>query len=84
MSDFQEAIKHFKSLQKRYTTQHNGRQCEFVKTALSALEEKEKREQGCEGCEVYSALQRYHRAQEQCPDCKGCIRIAVDRYQGEQ
>lgn len=33
----EEAIKHFESLQKRYTTQHNGKQCEYVKTALEAM-----------------------------------------------
>lgn len=32
-----ESIKHFESLQKRYTTQHNGKQCEYVKTALTAM-----------------------------------------------
>ena len=32
-----EAIKHFESLQKRYTTQHNGKQCEYVKIALEAM-----------------------------------------------
>ena len=37
-----ESIKHFKSLQKRYTTQHNGKQCEYVKTALLAMEKQEK------------------------------------------
>lgn len=39
MTKTEEAIKHFESLQKRYTTQHNGKQCEFVKTALNALYE---------------------------------------------
>ena len=33
-----EAIKHFKSLQKRYTKEHNGRMCEKVNLALEALE----------------------------------------------
>ena len=33
----QESIKHFESLQKRYVTQHNGRQCGYVKTALDAM-----------------------------------------------
>lgn len=32
-----EAIRHFESLQKRYTTQHNGKQCEYVKAALKAM-----------------------------------------------
>lgn len=38
-----EAIKHFKTLQKRYTTQHNGKQCEFVRIAIDALREKKYR-----------------------------------------
>ena len=35
---YEEAIKHFKSLQKRYTKEHNGRMCENVNLALEALE----------------------------------------------
>ena len=31
------AIKHFEALQKRYTTQHNGTACEYVKLALIGL-----------------------------------------------
>lgn len=34
----EEALKHFKSLQKRYTTQHNGVMCEKVKIAIEAIE----------------------------------------------
>lgn len=37
-----ESIKHFESLQKRYTTQHNGKQCEYVKTALAAMRKQDK------------------------------------------
>lgn len=50
-------------------------------TIENALREQADREKGCAGCKVYAALQRYHRLQEQCTDCKGCIRIAKDRYQ---
>ena len=32
-----ETIKHYESLQKRYTKQHNGKHCDYVKTALVAL-----------------------------------------------
>lgn len=39
MTEIERAIKHFTALQKRYTTQHNGIQCELVATALSALTE---------------------------------------------
>jgi hypothetical protein len=44
MSDTEKAIKHFETLQKRYTTQHNGTQCMFVKIAISAMKEKYLRE----------------------------------------
>lgn len=37
MNDINKTIKHFESLQKRYTTQHNGRMCERVADALEAL-----------------------------------------------
>ena len=37
MKDINKTIKHFKSLQKRYTTQHNGHMCERVEDALEAL-----------------------------------------------
>ena len=41
----EQTIKHFESLQKRYITQHNGKQCEFVSIALIALGEKYEREE---------------------------------------
>ena len=47
---YEEAIKHFKSLQKRYTKEHNGRMCEKVNLALEALEKqipKKPRETRC-------------------------------------
>ena len=37
MNDINKTIKHFESLQKRYTTQHNGQMCERVDDALEAL-----------------------------------------------
>ena len=33
MNDINKTIKHFESLQKRYTTQHNGQMCERVADA---------------------------------------------------
>ena len=33
----EKTIRHFESLQKRYTKQHNGKMCEYVATALAAL-----------------------------------------------
>ena len=35
---YEEAIKHFRSLQKRYTREHNGKMCEKVALALKAME----------------------------------------------
>lgn len=37
MNDINKTIKHFESLQKRYTTQHNGKMCDRVSDALEAL-----------------------------------------------
>lgn len=37
--NYDEAIAHYEGLQKRYTTQHNGKHCRLVATALSALRE---------------------------------------------
>ena len=37
MNNINKTIKHFESLQKRYTTQHNGQMCERVADAWEAL-----------------------------------------------
>ena len=37
MGMIEKAIKHFEALQKRYTKQHNGKMCEYVKIALDAM-----------------------------------------------
>ena len=37
MNNLDKTIKHFESLHKRYTTQHNGQMCERVADALEAL-----------------------------------------------
>lgn len=50
MNEIYKAIEHFEHLQKRYTTQHNGKHCELVKTALTALREQAEREKGCFWC----------------------------------
>lgn len=60
MNEIEKAIKHFEGLQKRYTTQHNGVQCELVKTALAALREKAKREKGCEYCNSRFSIATHH------------------------
>lgn len=50
MNTIEKAIKHFESLQKRYTKTHNGKMCELVAIALDALFEKVRRDKGCEYC----------------------------------
>lgn len=37
MNDINKTIKHFESQQKRYKTQHEGRACERIEDALTAL-----------------------------------------------
>lgn len=37
MTILEKSIKHFEGLQKRYTTQHNGKMCQFVDCALEAM-----------------------------------------------
>ena len=37
MNDINKTIKHFESQQKRYKTQHDGRACERIEDALTAL-----------------------------------------------
>jgi len=39
MNTLEKSIKHFEGLQKRYTTQHNGKMCQFVACALKAMNE---------------------------------------------
>lgn len=34
---YEEALKHFESLQKRYTREHNGKMCEKVRLAITAI-----------------------------------------------
>jgi hypothetical protein len=50
MNEIERAIKHFEGLQKRYTTQHNGKHCDLVATALEALREQAERNKGCFWC----------------------------------
>lgn len=52
MNEIYKAIEHFEHLQKRYATQHNGKYCELIETALAALRKKAERERGCEWCKV--------------------------------
>ena len=59
MNELYKAIEHFEHLQKRYTTQHNGKHCELVKTALAALREQAKRSKGCSFCDEESGEHDY-------------------------
>ena len=64
MNEIYKAIEHFEHLQKRYTTQHNGKHCELVKTAIAALREKAERSKGCVWCKednkVFHDGQHFH------------------------
>lgn len=57
MNNINETIKHFESLQKRYTTQHNGQMCERVADALESLYSF--KSQKCEHSWVYIGLDEY-------------------------
>ena len=64
MGEIERAIKHFEGLQKRYTTQHNGKHCDLVATALDALREQAERNKGCVWCnennKVFHDGQHFH------------------------
>lgn len=77
MSEIERAVKHFEGLQKRYTTQHNGKHCELVKTALEALREKQERGKGCVWCEDNGKI--FHNGEHFCFFCSYCgKRLEVD------
>ena len=67
----EEALKHFKSLQKRYTTQHNGVMCEKVKVAIEALEKQipKKRRKFEDNYKSFSF---------DCPECGGYLVSEID------
>lgn len=56
---YEETIKHFKSLQKRYTREHNGKMCEKVALAIEAMEKQIAKKPLNFGNEAYL-----------CPSCK--------------
>lgn len=70
MNEIYKAIEHFEHLQKRYTTQHNGKHCELVKTALAALREQVERENGCVWCKSNSQVT--HNGEHFCFFCSYC------------
>ena len=63
---YEEAIKHFKSLQKRYTKEHNGRMCEKVNLALEALEKQVPKKPIIRKTEDYFGYVKYIL----CPNCE--------------
>ena len=63
---YEEAIKHFKSLQKRYTKEHNGRMCEKVNLALKALEKQVPKKPIIRKTEDYFGYVEYII----CPNCE--------------
>ena len=60
MNEIERAIKHFEGLQKRYTTQHNGKHCDLVATALDVLREQAERSKGCEYCNSRFGIASHH------------------------
>lgn len=80
MNEIERAIKHFEGLQKRYATQHNGKHCDLVATALDALREQAERSKGCEYCNSRFGIASHHineaglqagtkRVANYCPNC---------------
>ena len=63
---YEEAIKHFKSLQKRYTKEHNGRMCEKVNLALEALDKQIPKKPIIRETEDHFGYVKYIL----CPNCK--------------
>lgn len=59
------AVKHFEALQKRYTRQHNGTACEYVRLALEGLERMEQEPEvvRCGDCAHYSTKRKF-------PECR--------------
>jgi DNA-directed RNA polymerase subunit RPC12/RpoP len=82
MNEIYKAIEHFERLQKRYTTQHNGKHCEFVKTALAALHEKAERSRGCVSCDGGfgdNAVEFEKLGYTMCPHCGKRLEVEHDR-----
>lgn len=70
MNDINKTIKHFESLQKRYTTQHNGQMCERVADALEALKH-------------FELEQKYFKYYKKYPDkfIEDCLKIELLPFQ---
>lgn len=79
MNEIYKAIEHFEHLQKRYTTTHNGKHCEIVKTALTALREQAEREKGCEHCRGWDS----RCGASYCPMCGKKLPVYAGTIGGE-
>lgn len=71
---YEEAIKHFRSLQKRYTTEHNGKMCEKVALALEAMEKQVPKKPIL----FVSDRHDYLHAAYKCPNCKDEVETVND------
>ena len=84
---YEEAIKHFKSLQKRYTKEHNSRMCEKVNLALEALEKQVPKKPRETRCALMCASCGHKITEKGCKKlnrsyCKKCGQ-AIDRSDDE-
>lgn len=81
---YEEAIKHFQSLQKRYTTEHNGKMCEKVALALEAMEKQVPKkpkwiygkDMGIAKCSICGKELHYY--MNGCPECLNAIDWSAD------
>ena len=87
MNEIYIAIEHFERLQKRYTTQHNGKHCELVKTALAALREKAERSRGrvsCDGGFGDNTVGFKKLGYTMCPHCGKRLEVEYDHVDGRE
>lgn len=87
MNEIYKAIEHFERLQKRYTTQHNGKHCELVKTALAALHEKAERSRGCVSCDGGfgdNTVEFEKLGYTMCPHCGKRLEVEHDHVDGRE
>ena len=69
---YEETLKHFTSLQKRYTREHNGKMCEKVALAITAIKKQIPKEPIKQICGVYdedSGNWLCDREWNMCPTC---------------
>lgn len=71
----EKAIKHFESLQKRYTTQHNGKMCEYVAIALEAM----KKQLPTRKWHCGNYLRESFGVAYDCPFCREVV-VGVSKY----